>query len=134
MEDFLSNPRSLLLGTSSFWEGVDLPGDSLTLLILARLPFDVPSDPVFSARSEVYEQPFRDYAVPQAILRFRQGFGRLIRTGTDRGVVTVLDRRLSARSYGSLFLRSLPNCTVEQPKLHDLPGIVTSWLSSPSSD
>ena len=134
MEEFLSNPRSLLLGTSSFWEGVDLPGDSLTLLILARLPFDVPSDPVFSARSEVYEQPFRDYAVPQAILRFRQGFGRLIRTGTDRGVVTVLDRRLSARSYGSLFLRSLPNCTVEQPKLHDLPGIVTSWLSSSSSD
>lgn len=129
MEDFLSNPRSLLLGTSSFWEGVDLAGDALTVLILARLPFDVPSDPVFSARSEVYEEPFRDYAVPQAILRFRQGFGRLIRSGTDRGVVTVLDRRLSARSYGSLFLRSLPDCTIEKPKLHELPGIVKSWLS-----
>ena len=84
---------------------------------------------MFSARSEVYEEPFRDYAVPQAILRFRQGFGRLIRSGTDRGVVTVLDRRLSARSYGSLFLRSLPDCTIEQPKLRELPGIVKSWLS-----
>lgn len=132
MDDFLSNPRSLLLGTSSFWEGVDLAGDALTVLVLARLPFDVPTDPIFAARSEGYEEPFRDYAVPQAILRFRQGFGRLIRTGTDRGVVAVLDRRLTARSYGSLFLKSLPDCTVERPQLSELPGLVTGWLASPS--
>jgi DNA polymerase-3 subunit epsilon/ATP-dependent DNA helicase DinG len=132
MDDFISNPRSLLLGTSSFWEGVDLAGDALTVLILARLPFDVPTDPVFAARSEGYEEPFRDYAVPQAILRFRQGFGRLIRTGTDRGVVAVLDRRLTARSYGSLFLKSLPDCTVERPQLSELPGLVTGWLTAPA--
>jgi predicted DnaQ family exonuclease/DinG family helicase len=134
MDDFLSNPRSLLLGTSSFWEGVDLAGDALTVLVLARLPFDVPTDPVFAARSEGYEDPFRDYAVPQAVLRFRQGFGRLIRTGTDRGVVAVLDRRLTARSYGSLFLKSLPDCAVERPQLNELPGLVTGWLAAPPTD
>jgi len=134
MDDFLANPRSLLLGTSSFWEGVDLAGDALTVLVLARLPFDVPSDPVFAARSEGYEEPFRDYAVPQAILRFRQGFGRLIRTGTDRGVVAVLDRRLTARSYGALFLKSLPDCTVTRPQLNELPALVTGWLAAPPED
>lgn len=134
MDDFLANPRSLLLGTSSFWEGVDLAGDALTVLVLARLPFDVPSDPVFAARSEGYEEPFRDYAVPQAILRFRQGFGRLIRTGTDRGVVAVLDRRLTARSYGALFLKSLPDCTVTRPQLSELSGLVTGWLTAPPED
>jgi DNA polymerase-3 subunit epsilon/ATP-dependent DNA helicase DinG len=134
MDDFLANPRSLLLGTSSFWEGVDLAGDALTVLVLARLPFDVPSDPVFAARSEGYEEPFRDYAVPQAILRFRQGFGRLIRTGTDRGVVAVLDRRLTARSYGALFLKSLPDCTVTRPQLNELPALVTGWLAALPED
>lgn len=131
IEEFLGNPKALLLGTASFWEGVDLAGDALTVLALTRLPFDVPSEPVFAARSEEYEDAFKDYAVPQAVLRFRQGFGRLIRTASDRGVVAVLDRRLTARSYGSLFMRSLPECTVEQPQLRDLPEMVRRWLAAP---
>lgn len=131
IDEFLSNPKALLLGTASFWEGVDLAGDVLTVLVLTRLPFDVPTEPVFAARSEEYEDAFKEYAVPQAVLRFRQGFGRLIRTASDRGVVAVLDRRLTARSYGSLFMRSLPECTVEQPQLKDLPDIVRQWLTAP---
>ena len=130
LEEFLANPKALLLGTASFWEGVDLAGDALTVLALTRLPFDVPTEPVFAARSEEYEDAFKEYAVPQAVLRFRQGFGRLIRTASDRGVVAVLDRRLTARSYGSLFMRSLPECTVEQPQLRDMPDIVRGWLSA----
>ena len=134
IEEFLANPKALLLGTASFWEGVDLAGDALTVLALTRLPFDVPSEPVFAARSEGYDEPFKEYAVPQAVLRFRQGFGRLIRTASDRGVVAVLDRRLTARSYGGLFMRSLPECTVEQPPLRDLPDIVRRWLSARPTD
>ena len=132
IEEFLANPKALLLGTASFWEGVDLAGDALTVLALTRLPFDVPSEPVFAARSEGYDEPFKEYAVPQAVLRFRQGFGRLIRTASDRGVVAVLDRRLTARSYGGLFMRSLPECTVEQPPLRDLPDIVRPLALGPA--
>ena len=128
LEEFLKDPRAVLLGTASFWEGVDLAGEALQVLVLARLPFDVPTEPVFAARSQRYEEPFREYALPQAILRFRQGFGRLIRTQQDRGVVVVLDRRISSRSYGELFLRSLPPCTVERPRLEELPELATSWL------
>ena len=105
---FMQNPRAVLLGTASFWEGVDLPGDALSVLIVARLPFNVPTEPVFQARSELYDNAFMQYAVPQAILRLRQGFGRLIRAKTDRGAVIILDRRVTASRYGSAFLRSLP--------------------------
>ena len=97
LQTFLDNPRSVLLGTASFWEGVDLAGDSLKVLLLARLPFSVPTEPVFEARSDLYENSFMEYAVPQAILRLRQGFGRLIRTRTDRGVVIILDKRTVSR-------------------------------------
>ena len=131
LERFLKDPRAVLLGTASFWEGVDLAGEALKVLIVARLPFDVPSEPVFSARSGLYENAFMEYAVPQAVLRFRQGFGRLIRRGTDRGAVIVLDRRVTARAYGELFLRALPSCTVARPSLDDLPDLVASWLDNP---
>ena len=104
---FLDNPRSVILGTSSFWEGVDLPGDSLKVLMVARLPFNVPTDPVFEARTELFEEPFTEYALPQAILKFRQGFGRLIRTKTDRGVVVVLDKRIISVSYTHLTLTTI---------------------------
>ena len=106
-----STPNVVLLGTSSFWEGVDVPGDALSLLIMARLPFAVPTDPVFAARSALYDDPFSQYAVPQAVLRFKQGFGRLIRTKTDRGVLVVLDQRIVSKTYGPEFLGSLPACT-----------------------
>ena len=78
-----------------------LPGEALSLLVIARLPFAVPTEPVFAARSAMYDDPFAQYAVPQAVLRFKQGFGRLIRTKTDRGVVVVLDRRIVSKKYGS---------------------------------
>ena len=101
---------TVVLGTRSFWEGVDVPGDALSCLVIARLPFDVPSDPIVAARSNTFEEPFAEFSIPQAILRFRQGFGRLIRSGSDRGVAVVLDSRVRSRRYGEDFLESLPAC------------------------
>jgi DNA polymerase-3 subunit epsilon/ATP-dependent DNA helicase DinG len=97
-----------LLGLSSFWEGIDVVGEALTCLVIVKLPFSVPSDPVFAARSDLYEDPFSEYALPQAVIRLKQGFGRLIRSGSDRGVVAILDSRLFTKRYGEVFLRSLP--------------------------
>lgn len=129
LENFRAGERRVLLGTRSFWEGVDVPGEALSCLAIAKLPFSVPSDPVFAARAETFEQPFFEYAVPETILRFLQGFGRLIRTRTDRGVVAVLDRRLLTKSYGSLFIESLPNPTVRQGPLTLLPQAAAEWLA-----
>jgi DNA polymerase-3 subunit epsilon/ATP-dependent DNA helicase DinG len=128
LETFKSSDGAVLLGTRAFWEGVDIPGEALSVLAIMRLPFDVPSDPLIAARSETFESPFFDYQVPEAILRFRQGFGRLIRTQSDRGVVAVFDRRLLTKSYGSLFLDSLPGCTVKRGRLADLPRTASQWL------
>ena len=126
---FMQNPRAVLLGTASFWEGVDLPGDALSVLIVARLPFTVPSEPVFQARSELYDNAFMQYAVPQAILKLRQGFGRLIRTKTDRGAVIILDRRVTASRYGSAFLRSLPPARRIDCELYQIPQIIRAHLA-----
>ena len=123
-----SNPKTVLLGTASFWEGVDIAGEALSLLIIPRLPFSVPSDPVFAARSALYDQPFEQYALPQAVLRFKQGCGRLIRTKTDRGVLVVLDRRIASRRYGAAFLGSLPDCRVLEAAVREMPGLVEQWL------
>ena len=128
LENFRTTPRSVLLGTRSFWEGVDVVGQALSALVIVRLPFSVPDDPVFAARSDTFENPFVEYAVPETILRFRQGFGRLIRTKTDRGVVVVLDKRVLTKSYGPLFLNSLPECTTARASLARLPGAVKRWL------
>ena len=125
---FIENPRSVLLGTSSFWEGVDFAGDALTVLIVARLPFSVPSDPVFQARGERYANSFNEYAVPQAIIRFRQGFGRLIRTSRDRGVAVVLDSRITGRRYGREFIKSLPEMRVTDGKGRGVSTTVKTWL------
>ncbi len=129
LETFRETERAVLLGTRAFWEGVDVPGDALSVLMIVKLPFDVPSDPVIAARSETFEDPFYQYALPEAILRFRQGFGRLIRTQTDRGVVAVLDKRVLTKQYGRLFLESLPNCTFKQGLLADLPKVTERWLN-----
>src|SRR4030065_2705372 len=94
LESFRSDDHAVLFGTRAFWEGVDVPGEALSVLIIVKLPFDVPTDPIVAARAETFEDPFNEYSLPEAILRFRQGFGRLIRTQTDRGVVVVLDRRV----------------------------------------
>ena len=125
---FMDNPKAVLLGTASFWEGVDLAGDALSVLIVARLPFSVPTDPVFEARSELYDNSFMQYAVPQAILRLRQGFGRLIRTSDDRGVVAILDSRVLSTRYGGAFLRSLPPASQQKCRLGELGDVIRRHL------
>ena len=104
--------NGILFGTDSFWAGVDVPGPSLSQVIITRLPFDLPTHPVTEARSEWIRDhggnPFNELTLPDALIKFRQGAGRLIRTATDRGVITILDSRILAKSYGSLFLESLP--------------------------
>ena len=121
--------RTVLLGTRSFWEGVDVPGPALTALIIAKLPFDVPSDPIFAARSETYESPFFEYSIPEAVLRFRQGFGRLIRRGSDEGVVLVLDKRLLTKRYGGMFLEALPGCTVVRQRADRIEELIGRWMT-----
>jgi Rad3-related DNA helicase len=106
-------------------------GPALSVLVISRLPFAVPDDPIFAARAETFDNPFAEFAIPEAILRFRQGFGRLIRTKTDRGVVVVLDKRLLTKSYGPQFLNSLPDCTVAKVPLASLPETARRWLSGP---
>jgi DNA polymerase-3 subunit epsilon/ATP-dependent DNA helicase DinG len=128
LQRFKETDRALLLGTASFWEGVDVVGEALSALVIARLPFAVPTDPVFAARSEEFDEPFRQYAVPQAILRFKQGFGRLIRSNTDRGVVVVLDRRILSKSYGASFLGSLPACSVRRAPIAAAGEAVQEWI------
>lgn len=129
LENFRSDSRAVLLGTRSFWEGVDLPGDTLQVIVIAKLPFDVPSDPIIAARSETFEDPFNQYALPEAILRFRQGFGRLIRSQSDRGIVAILDKRILTKKYGRLFLDSLPQCTTRVGASSDLPRAAKLWLN-----
>ena len=129
LDGFVRAERAVLLGTRSFWEGVDIPGDDLSVLVIVRLPFAVPSDPIFAARSELYENGFMQYAVPDAVLRFRQGFGRLIRTKTDRGIVALFDNRVITKRYGQVFLDSLPGCTVTRGPLSGLPAAAVQWLA-----
>jgi DNA polymerase-3 subunit epsilon/ATP-dependent DNA helicase DinG len=128
LDNFRTGDRRVLLGTRSFWEGVDVPGDPLSCLAIAKLPFSVPSDPIFAARAETFEQPFRDFAVPETILRFLQGFGRLIRTRDDRGVVACFDKRLLTKSYGPFFLDSLPNPTIRRGSITQLSKAAAEWL------
>ncbi len=128
LESFRTAERAVLLGTRSFWEGVDVPGQALSCLAIAKLPFNVPSDPIFAARAETFDDAFNEYAVPEAVLRFLQGFGRLIRTRTDRGIVAVFDRRLLSKSYGRTFLDSLPGPTIRRGPLATLPKAAADWL------
>ena len=130
MARFSENPNSVLLGTSSFWEGVDLPGGILKALVLTRLPFQVPTDPIVMARAEQFQDPFSQYSVPQAVLRFRQGMGRLIRSKGDKGAIVVLDRRITGRSYGKAFLQSIPPCTMEPCDLASVGGQAARWSGS----
>ncbi len=129
LENFRETEKAVLLGTRAFWEGVDVPGEALSVLAIVKLPFDVPSDPIVAARSETFEDAFTEYSLPEAILRFRQGFGRLIRTQSDRGVVAILDKRVLTKRYGRAFLNSLPGCTVRQGPLAELPRAAAQWLN-----
>jgi DNA polymerase-3 subunit epsilon/ATP-dependent DNA helicase DinG len=127
--NFREADKAVLLGTRAFWEGVDIPGEALSVLVIVKLPFDVPSDPIIAARSETFDDPFNEYNLPEAILRFRQGFGRLIRTQSDRGVVVILDKRVLTKKYGRQFLESLPVCTRKTASSLDLPAAAVKWLN-----
>jgi DNA polymerase-3 subunit epsilon/ATP-dependent DNA helicase DinG len=119
--------RAVLLGTQSFWEGVDLPGDVLRCVVIARLPFSVPDDPLVQGRAERYDDPFIDFQLPQAALRLRQGFGRLIRTKSDYGAVVLLDRRVVTKDYGEILLGSLPDARTEHLPLDGIAARVAAW-------
>jgi DNA polymerase-3 subunit epsilon/ATP-dependent DNA helicase DinG len=121
--------RAVLLGTRSFWEGVDVPGEALQAVMIVKFPFDVPSDPIFAARAEQYDQPFYEYSIPEAVLRFRQGFGRLIRRQDDQGIVVVLDKRIMSRQYGQAFLSALPKCMVLRQRTARLGELSLRWLN-----
>lgn len=125
---FRNTPKSVLMGTRSFWEGIDVVGQALSCLVIARLPFSVPTDPILAARAETFDNPFNEYYLPDAILSFRQGFGRLIRSREDYGIVVVLDKRILTKSYSPMFLSSLPKCTARQGPLSSLPKLARRWL------
>ncbi|PYV89825.1 MAG: hypothetical protein DMG05_12640 [Acidobacteria bacterium] len=113
-EIFKNDKTSVLFATDSFWEGVDVAGEALENVILTKLPFSVPREPVIEARVEALAEkgrnPFLEYTVPQAVIKFKQGFGRLIRSKADRGSIMIFDRRILEKHYGKVFLRSLPEC------------------------
>jgi len=114
LEEFRQDIDSVLFGTSSFWEGADVQGEALSNVIVVKLPFSVPTHPVVQARADYIEtrggNAFMEYSLPEAILRLKQGFGRLIRNKTDKGIVVILDSRVLTKPYGKMFLNSLPEC------------------------
>jgi len=115
--EFKNGGRNVLFGTDSFWQGVDVPGEALSNVIIVRLPFAVPNQPLLVGRLQHIRQqgknPFYEYQLPLAVIKFKQGFGRLIRSSTDRGIVVILDNRIINKPYGSRFLAAIPECKVE---------------------
>lgn len=132
LRNFQSFDKAVLFGTTSLWEGVDIPGDDLSCLIIVRLPFSPPDEPVTEARCRLLEKrgenAFYAYSLPEALLRFRQGFGRLIRTSTDRGVVVVLDRRVMTSKYGIEFQKSFPPVKWQEGSIDEMTTMIEKWL------
>lgn len=128
LSQFQENPRSILLGSSSFWEGIDVPGDALSCVVIVRLPFRVPSDPLQLARSATLVDPFGQLALPEAVLRLKQGFGRLIRRQSDRGAVVLMDHRIANRTYGAAFLDALPRAAVHVGHTDEMAPAIVQWL------
>lgn len=138
LDRFRADSASVLFGTDSFWEGVDVAGDSLQCVILPKLPFRVPTEPIQQARSEAIDartgNAFMAYSVPQAVIKFRQGFGRLIRRRSDRGVVVVLDQRILTKAYGRVFLNSLPPLRVARGGREEVFGEMERFMGPPTED
>lgn len=132
LEAFKKENESVLFATDSFWQGVDIPGESLSQVIIVKLPFTVPNDPVFVARAEAIEKrggsSFMELSVPEAVIKFRQGIGRLIRRSDDKGVVVVLDRRIYEKKYGSIFIASMPDCKKVYEPVSELSRRINSFI------
>jgi ATP-dependent DNA helicase DinG len=132
-KNFQSFDKAILLGTSSFWEGIDIPGEDLSVVVIVRLPFEPPNHPVYSVRSEQLKEqgknPFMKLALPSAVIRFKQGFGRLIRTSHDKGIVMVCDNRIINTKYGKYFLESIPEVPIYDSPLNNLLEKVKDWFS-----
>ncbi|WP_419956280.1 ATP-dependent DNA helicase DinG [Neobacillus niacini] len=130
--NFQRYDKAILLGTSSFWEGVDIPGEDLSCLVIVRLPFSPPDEPLTEAKCQVIKQQggnaFTEYSLPEAILRFKQGFGRLIRTEKDRGIMMVFDKRITTTKYGKAFLKSIPDVPMKKGDIDELVQIIYKWL------
>ncbi len=133
LKSFQRFQKSVLFGTNSFWEGVDVPGDALRAVVVVRLPFTSPDEPIFKAKSEAITKeginPFMYYALPEAVLRLRQGFGRLIRSKEDQGLFIVLDRRIETKSYGVEFLNALPRVKVSKVSLEKMVTDIEHWYN-----
>ncbi|WP_203332797.1 ATP-dependent DNA helicase DinG [Planococcus beigongshangi] len=133
LKSFQRFQKSVLFGTNSFWEGVDVPGDALRAVVVVRLPFTSPDEPIFKAKSEMIAKeginPFMHYALPEAVLRLRQGFGRLIRSKEDKGLFIVLDRRIETKSYGQEFLDALPKVGVSKVSLEKMVTDIEHWYN-----
>jgi ATP-dependent DNA helicase DinG len=132
LDAFKADLSSVLFATDSFWEGIDAPGETLQLVVICKLPFRVPTDPVQLARSEAVEKKggnaFMEISLPEAVIRLKQGFGRLIRHSQDRGVVVILDSRIATKRYGGLFIQSLPECRLVAEGLETITREVSRFL------
>ncbi len=131
-KNFQRFEKAILFGTNSFWEGIDIPGEDLSCLVIVRLPFAPPDEPIAEAKSVEIKQnggnPFLDYSLPEAVLRFKQGFGRLIRTKTDKGVMIVFDRRIVTMRYGKAFLDSIPDVHAKEMNIDQIVSLIDRWL------
>ena len=132
LQRFIQETNSVLLGTESFWEGVDIPGEPLEVLVMTKLPFGVPTEPVAQAITEDIEKhggkPFLEYSIPEAILKFKQGFGRLIRSKEDKGIAIIMDRRLSVKRYGKYFVKSIPATVHFVKNEKELKQNISNWV------